>query len=209
MATDLTTDTRQRILDAAGPVFAHRGFKDATVREICQAARVNVAAVNYYFGDKERLYIEAVKRAHRNRMDQAPLPEWSSSATPEQKLYDFVRTLLIRILHDPAQSWHTELMLRELLEPTAACAELARDYIRPQFDTLLAILATILPAEVSREDRHLAAFSIVGQCLYHRVAQPIVEALIAPDEYRSYSIDRLAQHITSWSLAALGGGGVR
>src|SRR4030095_12192205 len=49
-------ETRQRLLEAAGEVFAARGFRAATVREICQRAQANLAAVNYHFGDKERLY---------------------------------------------------------------------------------------------------------------------------------------------------------
>ena len=46
---------REKILDAAGRVFAERGYKSATIRQICQAAEVNVAAVNYYFGDNKSL----------------------------------------------------------------------------------------------------------------------------------------------------------
>ena len=55
--------TRERILQAAGEEFANGGYAQATIRAICCKAGVNVAAVNYYFGDKERLYIEAVKHA--------------------------------------------------------------------------------------------------------------------------------------------------
>ena len=43
---------RERILEAAGSVFAERGFEHATVRDICHQAGANGAAVNYYFGDK-------------------------------------------------------------------------------------------------------------------------------------------------------------
>ncbi|MCX7427502.1 MAG: helix-turn-helix domain containing protein [Planctomycetia bacterium] len=45
MASD---DARSRILEAAGKVFAERGFKDTTVREICRKAGVNLVGVNYY-----------------------------------------------------------------------------------------------------------------------------------------------------------------
>ena len=69
MASNDLDTKRQRIVDAAGEMFAERGFEATTVRDICQAAEANIAAVNYYFGDKQRLYVEAVVRAHRWRMD--------------------------------------------------------------------------------------------------------------------------------------------
>ncbi len=68
--------TRARIISAAGAVFAQKGFESATVREICQLAQANLAAINYHFGDKHQLYIEAVKRAHAWRVEQSPLPDW-------------------------------------------------------------------------------------------------------------------------------------
>ena len=55
--------TRRRILDQAAALFAERGFEKVTVREICRAARANVAAVNYHFGDKRSLYVAVVKMA--------------------------------------------------------------------------------------------------------------------------------------------------
>ncbi|NDG34858.1 MAG: TetR/AcrR family transcriptional regulator, partial [Betaproteobacteria bacterium] len=63
-------DPRDRILLAAGQEFAEHGYEAATVRDICLAAAVNVAAVNYYFGDKRRLYVESVKHAHEERVRQ-------------------------------------------------------------------------------------------------------------------------------------------
>ena len=76
-----TDTTRERIAIAAGEIFAERGFDGTTVRDICQRAGANVAAVNYYFGDKQRLYVEAVVQAHRWRMEQLPLPEWDDSTS--------------------------------------------------------------------------------------------------------------------------------
>ncbi len=197
-------DTQQRLLDAAGAVFAEKGFQAATVREICGRAEANVAAVNYHFGDKERLYIEAVKRAHRCRVEQVPLPKWPDGMPPAEKLRGFIHTMLTRMVGDPSPPWHMQIMMRELFQPTAACVELVREFIRPHFELLLGILDEILPADVSEVDRHLTAFSIVGQCLYYRVAKPIVALLVGEDEHRGYDPERLAEHIAAFSLAALG-----
>ena len=56
-------DPRGRILSAAGREFAEKGYETATIRDICTLASVNVAAVNYSFCDKHRLYIESVRHA--------------------------------------------------------------------------------------------------------------------------------------------------
>lgn len=56
------TGTRDRILDAAERLFAEQGFYVTTLREITQAAQVNLAAVNYHFGSKQALVIAVFKR---------------------------------------------------------------------------------------------------------------------------------------------------
>lgn len=55
-------DTREQILDAAWSLFAEKGFEDVSVRDVTQAAGVNLASVSYHFGGKEGLIQETVKR---------------------------------------------------------------------------------------------------------------------------------------------------
>ncbi len=68
--------TRDKLIEAAGHVFAERGYRAATIREICRRAGANVAAVNYTFGDKMGLYTEVLRhsvRAAKTADDAAPL----------------------------------------------------------------------------------------------------------------------------------------
>ncbi len=196
--------TRERLLETAGAVFAEKGYRAATVREICQRAQANLAAVNYYFGDKERLYIESIKRAHGRRVDDVPLPAWTADTSAEQRLKGFIETLLGRILCDPNADWHGQLMFREMLHPTAACGELVEEYIRPHFELLQSILAELSPPSASAEQLRLIAFGVVGQCLYFRIAEPVVSRLLVSEEHERYRPDYLAEHIAQWTLAALG-----
>ena len=55
---------RVRLLESAGQVFAEKGYEKSTIREICERAKANIAAVNYYFRDKEGLYREVFNFAH-------------------------------------------------------------------------------------------------------------------------------------------------
>ncbi|HEX5470783.1 MAG TPA: CerR family C-terminal domain-containing protein [Lacipirellulaceae bacterium] len=203
MGTDDSDTTRERIADAAGEIFAERGFDGTTIRDICQRAGANVAAVNYYFGDKQRLYVEAVVRAHRWRMEQFPLPDWPADTTAEQKLTDFVTTFIRRVRIGPEITWHTRLMMREMAHPTAACVELAQSSIRPQFEILLQILRELVPEGTTVEELRLAAFSIVGQCLFYHFADPVIRNLVTTEDYATLDVQRLAQHITDFSLKSI------
>jgi AcrR family transcriptional regulator len=204
MTTNEVDTTRERIAEAAGEIFAERGFDGTTVRDICQRAGANIAAVNYYFGDKQRLYVEAVVRAHRWRMEQARLPDWSDDTRAETKLADFITTFIRRVRTGPEDTWHTKLMMREMANPTAACAELVQSSIRPQFDMLLAILRELLPSDISAEQLQLTGFSIVGQCLFYHLADPVVRNLLSAKEYSELDVAKLAQHILNFSLTAIG-----
>src|SRR5258708_2039803 len=108
--------TRQRLLEAAGEVFAQEGFRSATVRDICRRAGANVAAVKYHFGDKQKLYSAAVHYAHdcakRFPVDEGLPPD----PTARQRLEGFVRAMLMGVLEPGRPAWHAKLMAREMVE---------------------------------------------------------------------------------------------
>jgi AcrR family transcriptional regulator len=196
-------DTRQRLLEAAGQVFAEKGYDGATIREIVQRARVNLAAVNYYFRDKQQLYIETVKLACSGQDEKIPLPTWSEGTPAVVQLRDFIHTMLRRMLDSGGPAWHKKLFLREMAEPTAACERLVEEHIRPMAQLLGRILAELLPG-TPEDKRFLIALSIVGQCTHYRVARPINELLVGKEKYSTFDSKVLADHVTEFSLAALG-----
>ncbi|KPC54786.1 TetR/AcrR family transcriptional regulator [Amantichitinum ursilacus] len=55
-------ETSTRILDAAELLFVEHGFDATSMRLITQAAGVNIAAVNYYFGSKDGLFKAVFER---------------------------------------------------------------------------------------------------------------------------------------------------
>ncbi len=101
------TETRQRLLEAAGEVFAERGFRNTTIREICRRAQANLAAVNYHFGDKERLYAAVMEYAQDWALAKYPLAQGESRDIPApERLRAFVRYLLFSVLtRAPPPGW--------------------------------------------------------------------------------------------------------
>jgi AcrR family transcriptional regulator len=192
---------QERLLEAAEQVFAERGFKAASIREISKLANANVAAVNYHFGDKERLYIEAVKYAHRGCTQGEPFPEWPVGTPAVDKLRDFIHVMVSRMMQ-PASVQSLQLMMREMAQPTAACVEVVQEYIRPIADKLIAIMAELLPG-TTEEKQALIAFSIVGQCLFYRNHRAIAAMLIGEEQFARYQIEQVADHIFAFTLKGL------
>jgi TetR/AcrR family transcriptional regulator, regulator of cefoperazone and chloramphenicol sensitivity len=200
-------DPRVRILSAAGQGFAEHGYEAATVRDICAAAGVNVAAVNYYFGDKKRLYIESVKHAHEERLRRVPHPEWPPGTPAPVRLREFVGSLLERMLGNDQAPWQLKLMMREVLHPTEACRELVEDYIRPHFGILLGILDELAGGSLPAFELRRVALSVIGQCFHYRAAGGVVAMLVPACEIDAYHTPHaIADHVTRLTLAALGAG---
>jgi AcrR family transcriptional regulator len=196
-------DTRNRLLEAAGQVFAEKGFRLATIRDICHRAEANVAAVNYYFRDKEQLYRAALHHAFQCRLDQLPLPQWPEGTPPATKLREFIHAVVRHMVREGDMPWQMQLLLRELSHPSAAGVELVRDFIRPVYELLWSILREILPADIAADRLHLTAMSIIGQCFYHRVGREVISLVVGEEESRTYTPGRIADHVADFSLAAL------
>lgn len=211
MASQLGTrkKTRQRLLEAACNLFALKGYEGATLRDICDEAGANIASVNYHFGDKHHLYLEAINHAHQQKMAVAPTGPEETGTPPEAQLRRFIGRLLARMLDEESIPQHRQLMMREMAHPTEATENLVRSYIAPEFERLLGILDRLLPAGVDAERRHLLAFSVVGQCLHYKVAAPVVRLLVDADEHARYTPDRLARHVSDVILAAIDREGTR
>jgi AcrR family transcriptional regulator len=192
-------------LEAAGPIFAEKGFKAANVREICDQAGANIGAVNYYFRSKEQLYIETVRLAYESCANSAPMPAWPDGVPARQRLRDFVRVFLTRLLSPDRPAWHTLLIMREVADPTpGACNEFVHHFVRPTFEVLLSILRDLLPAEVPEEKRHLIGASIVGQCLHYHHSRHVMPLLLGK-EAGPNDVELLTDHVTEFSLAAVRG----
>ena len=203
---DLVSGTEKRLLEAAGEIFAEHGYRAATVRQICEKARANIAAVNYHFGDKEGLYMAVLRSVHRATAEKYP-PNLGVSpvTTPEEKLRVYVRSLLLRIFDEGRPGWHTKIMMREMIEPTRALDMLVEEGARPLHQELSSIVRELLGSAADDEVVRLSALSVVSQCVYYRRARPVITRLYPQQRYDSKEVERLTEHITQFSLLALEG----
>ena len=202
--TPSSAETRQALLEAAGEVFVEHGYRDTTVRDICQRAGANVAAVNYHFGDKEHLYLEVLRHSHGKAVRKFPMDlGLAAHATPEERLGAFIRSFLFRIFDLGPTAWMGKLTAMEMINPSRALDTLVEERIRPMANQLQKVVLEILGPKASLEAARLCGFSIVSQCLFYVHCRSVVLRLFPEQKFEAGDIDLLAEHITRFSLAAL------
>src|SRR6202795_1665253 len=98
-----STPTPRRLLDPGLEVFAHEGYRGATIERICRLAGANIAAAHYHFGDKRRLYAAVFAHAERRARD-GPKPD-GVTGTPADRLRAHVTSFLRRLLDPERPAW--------------------------------------------------------------------------------------------------------
>lgn len=194
--------TRDDILDAALEVFAEHGFRAGTIRDICERAGANVAAVNYYFGDKASLYSEVIQHAYNMASSSEPMPLLGSDASdPTSHLRVWVSWYLRRIL----QLERTDvgrLMAREMAEPSQALDRLAQRSILPVFSELSRIMQAVSPKSLSERELKMHCISIIGQCLVYRSGSSMLERL-DPPHFGFDDSAQIADHVSRTAISAV------
>ncbi len=203
-------DTRERLLSAATSLFAARGFHGTTMREIAQGAGANLAAANYYFGSKEALYLEVLRKQFAEVRARLALQD---SAVEAAKLARLRRdevvailrrriTAMLELLLGPPPALHATLMIREMTDPSAALPAVVAEFMVPQIEEMKVVVERLAPglaqAEVER-----CIFAVVGQILYYCVSRPALLLMQRRSEYPRGFARQIAEHITEFSLGGL------
>ncbi|GAB6905918.1 Transcriptional regulator, TetR family [Desulfosarcina cetonica] len=196
-------ETRQKLLDVACDVFAEKGFREATITEICRRAGANVAAVNYYFGDKESLYVAAWRQTMEQFLSNDILP--SKDLPPETRLRVAIHHIIHRVLvDDQSRGYFRRIELMELANPTGLIDDLWKAMIAPRQKELLGIIRDIIGPGASEDTVILCKTSIINQCRGYILTQKsCLESLGGSQFLTAAQADRIAEHITRFSIAGI------
>ncbi len=194
-------EKRRRILASACQVFAEKGYHAANVADICRRAGANVAAVNYYFGDKATLYAEVWQAAYEKCV--GPVFSEAESIDPEEQLRLFIRSLIQNFTERGSQGEFTRLYLMELANPTGLISNLWHTLIEPRRQKLLNIIRNVMGTAASDEQVIFCEISIINQCrslltIRRSDLEYLMGQTLSPE-----LIERLADHIANFSLAGI------
>jgi AcrR family transcriptional regulator len=195
--------TREKLVEAAGQVFAEHGYHATTVREIVKRSGANIAAVNYHFGGKLGLYTEVLQRLVRAARVNAINSALDQNAPPEEILRAVIGARLQSVTRPNLQDLHSRIMMHELVQPTPALSRVVNEVSRPIYERLLELVGRIIDLPPKNEKTQLCVHSIMGQILVYVLAGPLLMRLWPELEMTQAQVDRIAEHIGDFSLPYL------
>jgi len=184
-------------------MFAELGFHHTTVREICNRAGANIAAVNYHFGDKTGLYTEVVRQSMRAAKLEAVRAAFDQNAPPAEILRAVIKTRLESLRGLDLGDWHFRIFAHELAKPTPAMNVVVNEAIRPLYLRMCKLIAVMVALPPDHQKTRLCAQSIIGQILFYAFAAPVISRLGPEVKMTRSQVDLIANHITEFSLAYL------
>lgn len=197
-----SSGTRQRILKAAGEVFAEKGYHHATVAEICRLAGANIAAINYHFGSKETLYAESWRQAHQAMLKASPIDGGvAPDASAEQRLRGRIRSMLQRSLSDDGLDFR--IMAHEMANPTGLLEQVHNDCIRPLAQGTEKVILELLGGHAEEPVLRACVTSVIAPCLQVTQRQHMSRRLGQKPWLDEQSMEDLVEHFTTFALAGI------
>lgn len=202
-----SAQARGRLLDAAERLFAENGFEGTSVRQITALADCNVAAVNYHFGGKDKLYLEMF--GHRMQQIRnirlASIAEVMAEKGPDTPLEDllqaFATAFLDPLVNESGGRRFLRLSVREMLDPHLPPDMFYTETVRPVMGAMLGAMTKIYPS-LNEEKALMSIQSIVAQLLNAVFARqmmgPSAETALPLSD-----LHRALEHIVAFSAAGI------
>jgi TetR/AcrR family transcriptional regulator, regulator of cefoperazone and chloramphenicol sensitivity len=197
--------TREHLLEAAGHVFAKKGFERSTAKEICERAGTNAAAVNYHFGGIEALYAAVLDEA-RNRILSVRAIELAveGKTDPKEKLEAALDVIVQTLLGPVSSSWVLQVFGRDMVTPSPTTYAAKEKLILPLARILRGFVGELmgLPEDDSAVARGCLTL-MAPICILIVGDRRMIKRALPNFGLGSEDAPALARHMVDYALAGL------
>jgi AcrR family transcriptional regulator len=193
--------TRERILEAAGELFAANGYAQTTAKAVADRAEVSLTLINYHFGGREGLYRAALIEAHRRLAKLSDLRNLGESEMPAIAKLRVLIYGLIRPATKRQPGWHINVLAKEIFAPSKHFPFLFEAEVPAKLAIIKQILSDITGIPTDDAALVRCVISVLAPC-----SMLLVAARGAPgplDEVRRMPRQAIINHLHTYALAGL------
>ena len=157
--------TRQSIVKAAVRLFAEKGYRGTSVRDIVEKAGVNQAAINYHFKGKDGLYLHVLETAfERLKVNSGFDPEMLTSLPAEDAVRALVHQQLRPLAFRDELSLYVRMFAWEAGHPTKVFSKFIASTSSSYITAAVDIVQRFLAPGTDRRVAVCGAIWLMGQC---------------------------------------------
>src|SRR5437773_194608 len=205
---DRATATTERIMDAAERLFADHGFEGTSIRDIVDAAQVNLAAIHYHFRSKEALLeavltrrISIVNDARLERLGAVETAAAPRSPSVEEILRAFIVPTVEFAQRNESGATFVQLMSRVFTEPRFSLT----DFLARKFGEMISrfsnAFVNALP-DIPREVVLWRAFFTIG-AMHHLLCSTDKIALLDKRLLKATSAADMTEYLVHFCVAGM------
>ena len=204
----MKVNTKENILQAAIKIFARKGYRAATVREIAlEAGAANISAVNYHFNSKENLYKSVLEFMFEDAKKFVPDENIfvAKEVDPKEKLRVFILTFMkiIYSINSELDADLASIFSKEVTNPSPFLNEMVQKYLVPTNNGLQKIIIEIIGENAPFEVTKSCVDSIMGQIYYYLFAWPLIIRANPDHPAMHTQIESIANHINLFTLGGI------
>jgi AcrR family transcriptional regulator len=98
---ELKDSSKEKIINSTAEIINNEGIDELTTRKVAANSGVNVAAINYYFGTKEKLIVEVINFIFEKKVPEIFSILEKTEYSTEERLYLFFRTYIRELSKHP------------------------------------------------------------------------------------------------------------
>jgi TetR/AcrR family transcriptional regulator, regulator of cefoperazone and chloramphenicol sensitivity len=194
--------TRTKLIEAAGQLFAERGFNGVTVRDIAKRSETHLSALNYHFRSKEALYREAILEACKTDSITPKERKQLQKLDPDKALHILVKEAIKQYADQRASRWKSIIIDRECRDPSSVFEEIVETYLKPDIDFIAQMIGRIVEKPPESHAVRFAAIGLIGLLAIHSSYDHFIEAVAPGLRKVFHKKDWLVRHIVRMVLDA-------
>jgi TetR/AcrR family transcriptional regulator, regulator of cefoperazone and chloramphenicol sensitivity len=173
--------TKAKLIEAAGRLFAMKGLKGVTVREIAKEAQTHLSALNYHFHSKKDLYREVLLEACRELSISSEEQKLLLQMDPTESLHLIIIELIKGYNKGTKYYWQPVIIARESWDPSNMFDEIAEQYWKPDFRFMARIIGSVVDKPANDRLVLLSTITMIGILdtfgIYHRFVYSVAPEL--------------------------------
>jgi AcrR family transcriptional regulator len=202
---DDRVSTREHLLEAAGHVFAKKGFERSTAKEICERAGTNAAAVNYHFGGIEALYAAVLDEARGRILSLRAIELAIGGRTdPREKLEAALEVIVQTLLGPVSSSWVLQVFGRDMVTPSPTTYAAKEKLLLPLALILRGFIGQLMGLPEDHPAVARACLSVMAPiCILIVGDRRMIKRALPSFGLGTEDAPALARHMVDYALAGL------